>query len=457
MLFTMRCLVPLPNPIRGPSSALRLPRGRSSTVLALLAGLCIALPRPVGAQGAGAPRLATQAFGPFPCGPSERDLTACLVTVGPGDAVWERFGHSLLWIHDPEEGTDVAYNYGLFSFEQEHFILRFIMGEMRYAMAGFDAHQELASYRSQNRSIEIQELSLGPERVKRLERFLEWNALPDHRFYDYRYFRDNCSTRVRDAMDSVVGGQLGRWARSRMTDASYRDHVLRLSRGLFWASIGMDFGLGPSVDKPLTAWQAMFVPMEMAKELRSFTVTTEAGDTVPFVRTDTMSFRSTRPPVPDTTPRWIGSFALAGLLLTTLIAWLGARAMRGSSASLLWLAVPWLLALGLLGSLLAFLWAFTGHVDTRWNANLLQASPLHLVLAVLLWPLARKRRWAQKVGRWIAGAIAVLACAGALLKVIPVVEQANAEFVCLLLPSNLALAWVAWRMGNRETEEGPRA
>ena len=60
---------------------------------------------------------------------------AWLVTVGPGDAVWERFGHSLLWIHDPEHGTDEAYNYGLFSFEQEHFLLRFVMGHMDYWMA----------------------------------------------------------------------------------------------------------------------------------------------------------------------------------------------------------------------------------------------------------------------------------------------------------------------------------
>jgi hypothetical protein len=32
-------------------------------------------------------------------------LRAFLVTFGPGPAVWERFGHNALWIHDPATGT----------------------------------------------------------------------------------------------------------------------------------------------------------------------------------------------------------------------------------------------------------------------------------------------------------------------------------------------------------------
>ncbi len=451
----MRCPALPPSPTRRLRAPIRVPRATCSTALALVAGLCLCLPAQ--AQESVAPPLSAEVQGRLPCGPSEPDLTACLVTIGPGEALWERFGHSLVWIHDPQAGTDMAYNYGLFSFQQEHFVLRFIMGHMRYWMAGFEVRGELATYVSQNRSIRIQELALGPDRVKQLERFLEWNALPENRFYRYQYFRDNCSTRVRDALDKLLDGRLGTWARSRVTDASYRDHTLRLSRPFFWASVGMDFGLGPSVDKPLTAWQAMFVPMEMAKELRSFTVTTERGDSVPFVRNDTMYYRSTRSPVPHTTPRWVGSFALVGLLLGALFAWLGLgvlRERRGSLAGLLSLALPWLFAVGLAGTLVAFLWAVTDHVDTRWNANLLQASPLHLVLALLLWPLARRRRWAQGPGRWIAVAVAVLAGAGALLKIMPAVEQVNAEFVCLLLPPNLALAWVAWRMGAHEAEEG---
>jgi len=395
-----------------------------------------------------------------PAPPSSPDHAAVplayLVTVGPGDAVWERFGHSLIWIHDPAAGTDEAYNYGLFSFQQEHFLLRFVMGHMLYWMAGFDVRRQLAAYRSQHRSIEIQELALPPDRVRELQSFLQWNERPENRFYRYEYFRDNCSTRVRDALNRVVGGQLGRWARARRTDASYRDHVLRLSHGLFWVSVGMDFGLGPSVDEPVTAWQAMFVPMEMEKELRSFKVRTESGDSVPFVRSERTYYDAGRPPVPDTTPRWIVSFLLTGILLAGLFWWLGRRALRGHAESrigLLSLAVPWLLVIGLVGTLIAFLWAFTDHVDTRWNTNLLQASPVQLAFAFVLWPLARGKPWARRGGRWTAAAVAALALIGVAVKILPVVGQTNAEFLGLLVPPNLALAWVAWRMAKTPAPE----
>ena len=39
------------------------------------------------------------------------ELTVTLVTFGIGEAVWERFGHNALWIHDAKAGTDIAYNW----------------------------------------------------------------------------------------------------------------------------------------------------------------------------------------------------------------------------------------------------------------------------------------------------------------------------------------------------------
>jgi hypothetical protein len=37
---------------------------------------------------------------------------------------------------------------------------------------------------------------------------LRENARPENREYLYDYFRDNCSTRVRDAVDRAVGGRV---------------------------------------------------------------------------------------------------------------------------------------------------------------------------------------------------------------------------------------------------------
>src|SRR4029078_12262819 len=102
-------------------------------------------------------------------------ITASLMPRGRGLRVWERFGHNAIWIHDPVQGTDQAYNYGLFDFHQQNFLLRFVRGQMWYWMAGFPAPQYLRQYERDNRSIWVQELELTPEAKRELQRFLEWN------------------------------------------------------------------------------------------------------------------------------------------------------------------------------------------------------------------------------------------------------------------------------------------
>src|SRR5690606_37823062 len=52
---------------------------------------------------------------------SGEELTVYLMTMGPGSAFWERFGHNAIWIRDDLRRTNVAYNYGMFSFDQENF------------------------------------------------------------------------------------------------------------------------------------------------------------------------------------------------------------------------------------------------------------------------------------------------------------------------------------------------
>ena len=96
----------------------------------------------------------------------------------------------------------------MFSFEEPGFLRRFVRGEMDYWMEGFDSERLLRAYAAADRSIWVQELDLTPEQMGALYEFEEWNERPENRFYRYDYYRDNCSTRVRDAIDRVLGGRL---------------------------------------------------------------------------------------------------------------------------------------------------------------------------------------------------------------------------------------------------------
>ena len=239
---------------------------RSSTTIQRLA-LCL-----VCAAG-GPPVTAACQAAPRPVEPGA-ELTVSVMTMGPGAMVWERFGHNAIWIHDPVQGTDLTYNYGLFDFRQHNFILRFARGQMWYWMAGFPAEQYLEEYKRNNRSVWVQELDLPPRARLQLQEFLTWNALPENRFYHYDYYRDNCSTRVRDAIDRVVNGAVRRATAAVPEPASYRFHTQRLTANDPLIYTGLLLALGEGVDRPLT------LPRHWRRNVkRLVTVTLKAGTT----------------------------------------------------------------------------------------------------------------------------------------------------------------------------------
>ena len=74
-------------------------------------------------------------------------LEISLLTIGPGPIFWERFGHNAIVVRDRDSGTAIAYNYGIFDFEQENFLANFARGNMRYRIAADDITDDIAMYR----------------------------------------------------------------------------------------------------------------------------------------------------------------------------------------------------------------------------------------------------------------------------------------------------------------------
>ena len=58
-------------------------------------------------------------------GSRAEDLAVRLVTIAPSDPIYTWWGHSALIVEDLRLGISRFYNYGLFSFDQERFILDF--------------------------------------------------------------------------------------------------------------------------------------------------------------------------------------------------------------------------------------------------------------------------------------------------------------------------------------------
>jgi hypothetical protein len=374
---------------------------------------------------------------------SELEIT--LMTFGLGQEVFERFGHNALWVHDGARGIDVAYNWGLFSFGQPRFLQRFLTGDTRYWMGGEDANEMIRNYQALGRPITLQRLNLTPAQKLALRDFLRWNEQEENRYYRYDYFRDNCSTRLRDALDRALGGALRAATDSIRTALSYRRESVRLTDGDRPIQTGIDIALGRPADVPLTAWESFFIPMRLRDAVRDLTVPNgRDGARVPLVADE----RHVAPlpgaeivPERETSPRLFWRLFPVGVVLAVLLA--GIRVMAVSRRGAAWgfalVASLWSLVCGIIGVILILAWTATRHVFWSWNENLLQASPLSLALVVLV-PLALLRGRAQRAARGAALAVLAVAALGALLALIPG-GQENRAVVALFLPVHLVLAW----------------
>jgi hypothetical protein len=374
--------------------------------------------------------------------PPGSELRVYLMTMGPGSAVWERFGHNAIWIDDPSVQPDTAYNYGLFDFRQENFLLRFIRGQMWYWMAGFPAEPYVQTYVRDNRSVWLQELNLPPRARLELREFLRWNERPENRFYHYDYYRDNCSTRVRDAIDRVIGGAIEAQTASRPTGTTYRFHTQRLTANDPLVFTGLLLALGQQVDRPISAWEEMFLPLALRDHARQVTVTGPDGSQIPLVASERTLFESTAPPPPDAPPSWLHWYLLVGTVVGALAAALGGLARRRAAGRLGLgvVAVLWGSLAGLAGMVLAGLWAFTDHAMAYRNENLFQVNPLVLALAVLV-PLAQAG--SGRAGRWARGLALVLvglSLLGLVLQVLPGFDQVNGQVIALALPIHIGFA-----------------
>jgi hypothetical protein len=391
---------------------------------------------PVTAPSNGSPSLAPQPG-------SELDVT--LITFGLGQEVFERFGHNAIWLHDKVRGIDVAYDWGRFDFNQPRFLQRFLTGDTRYWMEASEAGAMLEGYQRIGRPITLQRLNLTSAQKLALRDFLRWNALDENKYYRYDYYLDNCSTRLRDALDRVLNGAIRAQTDTVRTSLTYRRESVRLTDGDRPIQTGIDIALGRPADAPLTDWESFFIPMRLRDRLRELTLPTGAdGVRVPLVIEEKyIAPIAGVPVVPEreTSPRLIWRLLPVGIVLAALLVGLRIMAIsrRGAVWGLALFAAVWSLLCGMIGVILVLAWTATLHRFWAWNENLLQLSPLSLALVVLA-PMAMLTGRLQRAARLTAVGVLAVAALGLLLALIPG-GQENRAIVALIFPTHVALAW----------------
>ena len=312
---------------------------------------------------------------------------AALITCGQGDEYYLSWGHSAIRICDTVFGIDVVYNYGTFDFDTPHFYWKFACGRLDYCLSRMTFDHFMWEYIYEGRAVWEQRLRLSHQELSNLFVMLEQNHLPEYRYYQYDFFRDNCATRVRDMVSNCL---VHRTLSPETTDSqslTYRDYLYQPTEQIkLWWRFGVDMVLGMRCDHRCSNYEAMFSPIEM---MRTFDTLTVSDTRQPIADPAVTLLNDTRAPLSNSfSPTLCFYLLLAVVLILTLLQLKFGWKMK-------WLDITLFSVTTLVSLLIVFLWFFTAHYCTKYNLNILWASPLFLYFAIRLHKSNRWVVWTQ--------------------------------------------------------------
>lgn len=181
-----------------------------------------------------------------------------ILTCSPGEEIYSLFGHTAIRYKDSESGTDIVFNYGIFSFNSPNFIWRFIKGETDYMLGITSFEYFCEEYYDRKSPVFEQKLNFDKEETRQLLAILMNDYKPENRIYRYNFFYNNCTTRAKDRVESIF--KEGVTYKKDMPDLSFRDIVHQFTKGHEWSELGIDLCIASPADKKITKDEMMFAP-----------------------------------------------------------------------------------------------------------------------------------------------------------------------------------------------------
>lgn len=373
------------------------------------------------------------------------DLLFKIAVYGPSDDIFIWWGHTALLVKNTRWGFTRAFDWGLFSYPSDNFLLDFIKGRVTYR-SGVGLLFE-SDFIEEDRDMVFFTLNLDAAGREAVLNFAEEMTLPENRYYDYHEFLDNCATRIRDIINLGTGGQFKEHFSNTPGRFTYRQHVRRFTSLRPLADLGFDFIMGLDLDRPISAWEEMFLPVEIGRNISDFSFIDSYGNERALVKSVEIRNASlNRQPVLNK-PLTVWPLHLVfGLILAFALLFvkkmrvkfpLAGRIVWGVSQSILGLI------LGIAGCALFFMLFILHNSFTEQNINILFINPLLLaalplgILAAIgkvrcLQPeRALRILWAYV---FIAGFFTIIA------GLIPAFNQQNQSTLALILPAALVLA-----------------
>ncbi|MDN3658720.1 DUF4105 domain-containing protein [Ferruginibacter paludis] len=324
-------------------------------------------------------------------------IRVSLLTCTPGDELYSTFGHSALRVTDSSSVSDIVFNYGTFNFDDPGFYIKFIRGKLLYYVSTADFPDFKEEYQTTNRGMTEQVLNLSAAEKIALMHFVYNNAKEQNRYYQYDFFLDNCTTRLRDIIVQFKTNYpplkpvMPAKTRFRQAIHEYLDKGSK-----YWSKLGIDLLLGAPTDAVMTTAQSQFLPDNLMKALDSTNpqhqLVVSESKLYPFTPADNGH-----------------SFFTPMVVFSILLVFIIALSFSGNKKIILFLnGFDGLLLFltGALGILFVFMWTSTDHSMVKNNFNLLWAWPTNIVFAFFV---NSKKNWVKKyLGLLTIGLILVL-------------------------------------------------
>jgi len=377
------------------------------------------------------------------------NLTVKIAVMGPGDELYFWWGHIALVIDDARTGQSRFYDYGVFSFETGNFFVNFAFGRLWYSSHVSAAASNYAVYQLSNRDITLYTLNIPPQKREEIREFAENSVLPENRLYRYHHFKKNCTGPILEVLDMATNGQFKEHYLNEPGRFTLRQHVRRHTWFAPFTDWILNFWMGQDIDTPITVWQEMFLPSEIAMRIREFNYTDSRGVSKPLVSDVEEIWRAdAHPPVLDAPVRQWPMELAVGIVFAAVFAGLFFIQQKRPALGQVVLGIfHSLLGLffGVAGTALFFMTFFTDHDYTYHNANLLFCSPLFLAAVPLGIIYAKSTNYYRRIPAEFALRLLWLLCAlgifaSMLLKLLPQFWQDNLVDQMLMLPMALVLS-----------------
>lgn len=313
-----------------------------------------------------------------------KGMKVYLLTCGPGEKSYSLFGHTAIRVRQPMKGDDIVINYGIFSFAQDYFVLRFVFGITDYKMGicGFTDFEE--EYRNEGRWVYQQELNLSTKEKELLARAIDINYEPQNRTYRYNCFYNNCTTKARDIIADNINGEII-YTDTERENISFRDLCHSKTYNHRWSQFGNDLLLGIKADLPVDRNEQQFLPENLMKDFRTAVISDNNGNRRKLVCSEGYILKNTNDQqsvtCPWTTPRALIIFISLLIICVTLY--------EVYSRKTFWLLNPLLLSTTGLAGIILFVMIFSQHPTVNINLQILILNPISIFMAI---PLAKRER-----------------------------------------------------------------